>query len=252
VQTIGLGALSILLLAGFVARQATAKNPLLPLRVFKPRNVWGANLVQLLMVAGLLGFFFMNSLYMQRVLGLNPLQIGFAFLPVAVTIGVLSVGLSARLTTRFGARRVLLPALILVGTGLALYVRLPVRSNYFVDLLPGMLLLGVGAGLVFPSLATLAMSSATENDSGLASGLLNTTAQVGGALGLAVLATLAASQTQSLRALGESAPDALTGGFQMVFGMSAALLVVALLIAAIVLRQQPADVDVAERSEDAA
>jgi EmrB/QacA subfamily drug resistance transporter len=251
-QTIGLGALSILLLAGFVARQATAKNPLLPLRVFRPRNVWGANLVQLLMVAGMLGFFFMNSLYMQRVLGLNPLQIGFAFLPVAVTIGVLSVGLSARLTARFGARRVLLPALILVGTGLVLYMRLPVRSNYVVDLLPGMLLLGVGAGLVFPSLATLAMSGATESDSGLASGLVNTTAQVGGALGLAVLATLAASQTQSLRALGESAPDALTGGFQMVFGMSAALLAAAFVIAAVVLRQRPADIDFAERSENAA
>ena len=252
VQTIGLGALSILLLAGFVARQATAQNPLLPLRVFRPRNVWGANLVQLLMVAGMLGFFFMNSLYMQRVLGLNPLQIGFAFLPVAVTIGVLSVGLSARLTTRFGARRVLLPALILVATGLALYMRLPVRSNYFIDLLPGMFLLGVGAGLVFPSLATLAMSSATESESGLASGLLNTTAQVGGALGLAVLATLAASQTQSLLALGESAPDALTGGFRMVFGMSAALLVAALVLAAALLREQPADVVLAERSEDAA
>ncbi len=250
--TIGLGALSIVLLAGFVARQLTAANPLLPLRVFRPRNVWGANLVQLLLVAGMLGFFFMNSLYMQRVLGLNALQIGLAFLPVAVTIGVLSVGLSARLTTRFGARRVLLPALVFVGTGLALYMRLPVHSNYFVDLLPGMLLLGVGAGLVFPSLATLAMSSATESDSGLASGLLNTTAQVGGALGLAVLATLAASQTRSLLALGESVPGALTGGFQMVFGMSAALIAAALVIAAIVLRRQPADVDVAERSEDAA
>jgi predicted MFS family arabinose efflux permease len=252
VQTIGLGALSILLLAGFFARQATAKNPLLPLRVFKPRNVWGANLVQLLMVAGMLGFFFMNSLYMQRVLGLNPLQIGFAFMPVAVTIGALSVGLSARLTMRFGARRVLLPALILVGAGLALYIRLPVRSSYFVDLLPGMLLLGVGAGLVFPSLATLAMSSATESDSGLASGLLNTTAQVGGALGLAVLATLAASQTQSLRALGESAPDALTGGFRMVFGLSTALLVAAFILAVVVLRQQPGDAELAVRTEDAA
>jgi len=121
-----------------------------------------------------------------------------------------------------------------------------------VDLLPGMFLLGVGAGLVFPSLATLAMSSATESDSGLASGLLNTTAQVGGALGLAVLATLAASQTQSLLALGESAPDALTGGFRMVFGISAALLVAAFVIAVIVLRRQPADAGATERAEDAA
>jgi EmrB/QacA subfamily drug resistance transporter len=239
-QTIGLGAVSILLMAGFVVRQLTAKNPLLPLRVFKPRNVWGANLVQLLLVAGMLGFFFMNSLYMQRVLGLNPLQIGFAFLPVAVTIGVLSVGVSARLTMRFGARRVLLPALLLVAVGLALYTRLPVNSSYLVDLLPGMLLLGIGAGLVFPALATLAMSSATADDSGLASGLLNTTAQVGGALGLAVLATLAASQTRSLLALGESAPSALTGGFQMVFGMSAALILAGFVLAAIVLREESA------------
>ena len=247
--TIGLGAVSILLLAGFVARQLTAKNPLLPLRVFKPRNVWGANLVQLLLVAGILGFFFMNSLYMQRVLGLNPLQIGLAFLPVAVSIGVLSVGVSERLTTRFGARRVLLPALALVAVGLALYIRLPVRSSYLVDLLPGMLLLGVGAGLVFPALATLAMSRATADDSGLASGLLNTTAQVGGALGLAVLATLAASQTQSLLALGEGIQNALTGGFRMVFGLSAVLIVAAFVLGALVLREEPASV---MQKEDAA
>jgi MFS family permease len=206
--------------------------------VFKPRNVWGANLVQLLMVAGMLGFFFMSSLYLQRVAGLNPLQIGFAFLPVAVTIGVLSLGVSARLTTRFGARTVLVPALILVATGLGLYIRLPVNSNYFLDLMPGMILLGIGAGLVFPSLATLAMSSATGSDSGLASGLLNTTAQVGGALGLAVLATVAASQTQHLLALGESAPDALTGGFHAVFGISASLLVAAILLSVTLLRKE--------------
>ncbi|MEA2922696.1 MAG: hypothetical protein QOF07_2659 [Bradyrhizobium sp.] len=237
-QTIGLGVVSIVLLAGFVLRQATAKNPLLPLRVFKPRNVWGANLVQLLMVAGMLGFFFMSSLYLQRVAGLDPLQIGFAFLPVAVTIGVLSLGVSARVTTRFGARTVLVPALILVAAGLGLYIHLPVHSNYFLDLMPGMILLGVGAGLVFPALATLAMSSATASDSGLASGLLNTTAQVGGALGLAVLATVAASQTQHLLALGESAPDALTGGFHVVFGISASLLVAAVLLSVTLLRKE--------------
>src|SRR4029077_3287776 len=129
--------------------------------------------------------------------------------------------------------RVLFPALLLMGAGLALYVRLPVHSSYFVDLLPGMVLLGVGAGLVFPSLATLAMSSATESDSGLASGLLNTTAQVGGALGLAVLATVAASQTQSLLALGEGIQNALTGGFRMVFGLSAVLIVAAFVLGAL-------------------
>jgi len=141
---------------------------------------------------------------------------------------------------RLGARRVLLPALVLVAAGLVLYTRLPVHSSYLVDLLPGMLLLGVGAGLVFPALATLAMSSATADDSGLASGLLNTTAQVGGALGLAVLATLAASRTQSLLAAGENAQNALTGGFQMVFGMSAALIAAGFVLAVIVLREEPA------------
>src|SRR5258708_3361759 len=139
--------------------------------------------------------------------------------------------------------------LVMVGGGVALYTRLSVHSSYLVDLLPGMLLVGVGAGLVFPSLATLAMSSPTADDSGLASGLLNTTAQVGGALGLAVLATLAASQTQSLLASGESTQNALTGGFQMVFGMSAALIVAGFVLAMIVLREErPSTIEV----EDAA
>jgi EmrB/QacA subfamily drug resistance transporter len=255
-NTLGFGGLSIVLLAGFVLRQATAKNPLLPLSVFRPRNVWGANIVQFFLVAGMLGFFFMSSLYLQRVLGLNPLQIGIAFMPVAVTIGLLSLGVSARVTTRFGARVVLLPALVLVAVGLALYIRVPVHSSYLVDLLPGMLLIGVGAGLVFPSLATLAMSSATEADSGLASGLLNTTAQVGGALGLAVLATVAASQTAVLIAGGEGEAAALTGGFSVVFGISTGLLLAGILLSALVLRpgaQQQSDESEGETTaEDAA
>lgn len=247
-HTLGFGGLSILLLAGFVLRQATAKNPLLPLSVFRPRNVWGANLVQFLLVAGMLGFFFMSSLYLQRVLGLNPLEIGIAFMPVALTIGLLSLGVSARVTTRFGARRVLLPALVLVAAGLALYIRVPVHSSYVIDLLPGMLLIGVGAGLVFPALATLAMSSATESDSGLASGLLNTTAQVGGALGLAVLATVAASQTGALLAGGDTEATALTGGFRMVFGISTSLLLGGVLLSALVLR--PAAAQQSQESEE--
>jgi EmrB/QacA subfamily drug resistance transporter len=243
VHTIGFGGLSIILLTGFVARQATAKNPLLPLTMFRPRNVWGANLIQFLLVAGMLAFFFMSSLYMQRVLKLDPLQIGLAFMPVAVTIGALSLGVSARVTTRFGARTVLVPALVLVAAGLGLFTRMPVDSNYLVDLLPGMVLLGVGAGLVFPALATLAMSSATESDSGLASGLLNTTAQVGGALGLAVLATLAASQTARLLVAGDNVAAALTGGFRMVFGIGSGLIVAGILLALTVLQKESAALD---------
>jgi len=253
-HTIGFGVASIGLLVGFVVRQATAKNPLLPLRMFQPRNVWGANVIQLLAVAGMLGFFFMSSLYLQRVVGLDPLRIGLAFLPVAITIGVLSLSWSARLTMRFGARRVLLPALILVATGLGLFTRMPVHSAYLIDLLPGMLLLGVGMGLVFPSLATLAMSSATTNDSGLASGLLNTTAQVGGALGLAILATIAASHTSALLAGGEGPDVALAAGFRLVFAISASLIVVSLVLAVTVLRDAPsyAEAVMPEEEEDAA
>ncbi|HEY3195367.1 MAG TPA: MFS transporter [Candidatus Dormibacteraeota bacterium] len=256
-HTIGFGVASLALLAGFVVRQTTARNPLLPLRMFKARNVWGANVIQLLAVAGMLGFFFMSSLYLQRVLGLDPLRIGLAFLPVAITIGALSLRWSARLTMRFGARRVLMPALVLVATGLGLFTRMPVHSSYPIDLLPGMLLLGVGMGLVFPSLATLAMSSATASDSGLASGLLNTTAQVGGALGLAILATVAASQTSSLLAGGVAKDAALAGGFRLVFAISATLVVVALVLAATVLRSatgraEPALESATAEEEDAA
>jgi EmrB/QacA subfamily drug resistance transporter len=255
VETVGFGGVSTILFGGFVVRQATAREPLLPWRVFKPRNVWGANLIQLMVVAGMLGFFFLSALYLQRVMNLNPLQIGLAFMPVALTIGALSLGWSAGLTTRFGARRVLLPALALVAVGLGLIARLPLDSSYLFDILPGMLLLGIGAGLVFPSLATLAMSSATADDSGLASGLLNTTAQVGGALGLAVMATVAAAETSSRLAAGEAMNEALTGGFRIVFAISAGLIVAAVVLGAVVLRPTDSSKVAAETgvaAEDAA
>jgi EmrB/QacA subfamily drug resistance transporter len=237
-QTIALGAVAIALLVGFVARQATAARPLLPLRIFQSRKVSGANLIQALMVAGLFGFFFLGTLYLQRVLGYDALQIGLAFMPVAVAIGGLSVDLSARLTMRFGARTMLLTGLALVLGGLVLFVRLPVDGEYVVDLLPAMLLIGIGAGLSFPALMTIAMSEATPRDAGLASGLISTTAQVGGALGLAVLATLSAARTEGLLGAGESVASALTGGYQVAFGIGAGLTVVAILLAATVLRSE--------------
>ena len=185
-HTLGFGAAAIALLAGFVARQATASRPLVPLRIFRSRNVSGANVVQALMVAGMFGMFFMGTLYLQRVLGYDAVQTGAAFLPVSVGIGVLSLGFSARLITRLGARAVLLPGLVLLVAGLVLLTGAPVGGDYVTDLLPALVLLGVGAGIAFPALVTLAMSGATAADSGLASGLVNTTQQVGGALGLAV------------------------------------------------------------------
>jgi EmrB/QacA subfamily drug resistance transporter len=238
--TLGLGAVSLALLAAFLTREARVANPLIPLRIFRSRNVSGANLVQALMVAGMFGMFFLGTLYMQRVLGYDALQIGLAFLPVALLIGVLSLGFSARLNMRFGARATLVPGLVLLVAGLALFTRAPIDGDYLVDILPSMILLGVGAGLSFPSLMTLAMSGATQSDSGLASGLVNTSLQVGGALGLAVLATLSTTRSDTLLASGESSAAALTSGYRLAFVIGAGLVTAAIAIALTVLRPEPA------------
>jgi EmrB/QacA subfamily drug resistance transporter len=242
-HTLGFGAVSLLLLAGFIAREATAKTPLMPLRLFRFRNVTGANVVQILMVAGLFGMFFLGVLYLQRVLGYDAIETGFAFLPVSLTIGVLSLGFSARLNMRFGAKATLLPGLVLIIAGLALFARAPVDGSYAVDVLPVMFLLGIGAGLSFPSLMTLGMSGATPQDSGLASGLVNTALQVGGALGLAVLATLSTTRTQNLLDDGEGRLSALTSGYHLAFVIGAALVTVALAVAVFVLQGQPQEAD---------
>ncbi len=238
--TLGLGAASLALLAGFIAREATARTPLVPLRIFRNGNVSGANVIQALFVAGMFGMFFLGSLYMERVLGYDPLEIGLAFLPVALGIGILSLGFSERLVMRFGAKPVLLVGLVLIEAGLVLFALSPVHSSYLGDLLAPMLLLGVGAGLSFPSLMGLAMSSATAQDSGLASGLVNTSLQVGGALGLAVLATLSSTRTDNLLASGSSPDAALTSGFHLAFWIGAGLLTAALAVTTVVLRSRPA------------
>jgi EmrB/QacA subfamily drug resistance transporter len=244
-ETLGLGAVALALLVAFVVREATARNPLMPLRLFRSRNVSGANLVQALSVAGMFGMFFMGSLYLQRVLGYDPLEIGLAFLPVTLVMGILSVRYSERLVTRFGARATLLPGLILVGAGLALFTRVPAHGAYLIDVLPSMILIGAGAGASFPALMNIAMSGATPSDAGLASGLVNTTLQVGGALGLAVLATLATTRSNSLRAAGDSTVQSLVGGYHLAFVVALGLVLAALAVALTVLRpdRQPAPAD---------
>jgi EmrB/QacA subfamily drug resistance transporter len=236
-QTLGLGAVAIALLVAFVARQATAANPLIPLRMFRSRNIAGANIIQFLMVGGLFGMFVLGALYMQGVLGYSAIETGLAFLPVSVGIGVLSVGLAPRLTLRFGARAVLIPSLLMLMIGLALFSRVPVDGEYVEHLLPTMLLFGIGAGLSFPALMTLAMSGASPSDAGLASGMVNTTQQVGGALGLAILTTLATERTNGLRADGEGPAVALTEGYQLAFSVGAALLAAAIVLAVVVLKR---------------
>src|SRR4249919_2004887 len=197
-QTLILGAISFALGAGFIARQARIENPLMPLRLFRSRNVAGANTIQALLVAGMFGMFFLGALYLQRILGYDALQVGLAFLPATIVMGTLSLGFAERLIMRFGARNTLIPGVLMIAAGLLLLARTPVDGIYVRDLLAPMLLVGAGVGTAFPSLMTLAMSGATPQDSGLASGLVNTSMQVGGAIGLAVLATLATERTDSL------------------------------------------------------
>jgi EmrB/QacA subfamily drug resistance transporter len=235
-HTLGLGALALVLLGAFVARQARAASPLMPLRVFRSRTVTVANLMQILMVAGLFGMFFLGALYLQRVLGYDAIEVGLAFLPVAIGIAALSLQLAARLIMRIGAKNTLISGLVLVAAALVLFRRAPVDAAYLTDLLPVMVLMGVGAGLVFPSLMTLAMSAATPEDSGLASGLVNTTQQVGGALGLAVLATVSSTHSAGLAARGVPTAESLTAGYHLAFTIAAGLVVLATVIGIALLR----------------
>jgi EmrB/QacA subfamily drug resistance transporter len=238
-RTLALGAVAVALLVAFVAREATARNPLVPLRIFRSRNVSGANLVQALSVAGMFGMFFLGALYLERVLGYAPLEIGLAFLPTTVVMGGISLRLTEPLVTRFGANATMIAGLVLIAAAQLLFARVPVDGSFVTDILPVTLLLGAGAGMAFPALMTLSMSGATPQDAGLASGLVNTTVQVGGALGLAVLATLSATRSDSLVASGHSNAVALTGGYHLAFLIGFAL-VVAAIVAAFALLRSPA------------
>jgi EmrB/QacA subfamily drug resistance transporter len=232
---LGLSAVSLALLAAFLVRQARIENPLVPLRFFRSRNMSGANVVQALSVAGMFGMFFMGSLYMQRVLGYDALEIGLAFLPATLIMGVMSIRYSERLVMRFGARTTLIPGMALVAVGIALLALAPVDGSYAVHVLPAMILFGFGGGTSFPALMKIAMSSATPQDAGLASGLVNTSAEVGGAIGLAVLATLSATRSDGLIEGGTATASALTSGYHLAFLIGAGLVVASIVVALVVI-----------------
>jgi EmrB/QacA subfamily drug resistance transporter len=249
-QTIVLSLVSWVLLAAFIVRQARIPNPLMPLRLFRSRNVAGANTIQALLVAGMFGMFFLGALYLQRVLGYDALEVGLAFLPATIVMGTLSLGFSEKLIMRFGPRTTLIPGVLMIGGGLLLFARTPVDGSYVADLLAPMLLVGAGVGTAFPSLMTLAMSGATPSDAGLASGLVNTSMQVGGAIGLAVLATLAAERTDSQTAAGASHLAALNSGYHVAYLVGAALVGIAAVVAVTVLRA-PAPMGAPEGASEA-
>jgi len=238
-QTLGLGALSLALLTAFVARQARIPNPLMPLRLFRSRNVSGANVVIVFLVVGMFGMFFLGALYLERILGYDALEIGLAYLPATLVMGTMSLRVSGPAAMRFGPRRVLVVSLAALGAAMVLFARTPVDGHYVTDVLPIMVLFGFGAGLGFPTLVGLAMSGATPSDSGLASGLINTSPQVGGAVGLAVLATLASERTKTLLGDGHSALSALNSGFHLAYLIGAALVVAAIAVALVVITPGP-------------
>ena len=234
------GGAAVALILAFVVRQATARNPILPLRVFSSRTVAGANVVQALLNTAFIGFFFLGSLDLQRVLGYGPMAIGLAFLPVAVVMALFSIRFSAQLIARFGPGAMLaagqlaaLAALLFVGLG-------PAQENYLVHLLAPMVLFGLGGGLAFPSLTMIAMADVAPAEAGLASGLLNTTGQVGGAFGLAVLATVAGSRTVDAVRSGIDSTSALAAGYHLAWLVAAGVVIVTLLVAGLALRGRSA------------
>jgi EmrB/QacA subfamily drug resistance transporter len=216
-RTLGLLAVSAALLVVFVRIESRADAPLVPLRLFRLRNLATANIVGVLWSAAMFAWFFLAALYLQLVLGYSPLEVGLAFLPGNLIMGALSLGLSARLVMRYGIRAPLVCGLGMAAVGLLLFARAPVDGSFVADVLPGMILLGAGAGIAFNPVLLAAMSDVQPEEAGLASGVMNTSFMMGGALGLAVLASLAAARTDTLSASGDDAIEALNGGYQLAF-----------------------------------
>jgi EmrB/QacA subfamily drug resistance transporter len=237
-QTLGMLGGAVVLLAAFLVIETRVAAPLMPLSIWKIRNVASANITGILLAGAMFAWFFLSALYLQRVLGYSALEVGFAFLPGTILWGASSLLLSDKLVMRFGIKAPLIGGLAFYVASLLLFARAPVDGNYFVDVLPGMLLLGIGGGITFNPILLAAMSGVGPAQAGLASGVVNTSFMFGGALGLAVLATAAASRTDSLENAGRGALSALNGGYHLAFLIGAAFAVLAAAIAAVLIRAE--------------
>ena len=235
-RTLVAGALGVVLLAGFVRLEGRLSRPLVPLRMFRSRNLTGATVVRVLFPIGMFGQFFLGALYLQHVLGYSAIATGLAFMPMNVVVGLFSLAVAARVMTRLGARSTLLPGLVLIALGLALFSRVPVHGHYVTDVLPGMALFGVGAGLAFTPTIALAMADAAPADTGLASGLANVSLQMGAAIGVAVLASISTSRSRVLAASGTGRLAALAGGYRLGYLVATGCIVAALVAGAAILR----------------
>ncbi len=235
-QTLGLLAAAAVLLALFLAIEARVRDPLMPLRLFRLRNVATVNVVGILWSAAMFAWFFVSALYLQLVLGYSAMQVGLAFLPANLIMAAFSLGISARMVMRFGIRVPLAAGLALTAAGLALFALAPVEGSFALHVLPGMTLLGIGCGMAMNPVLLAAMSDVPQTESGLASGVVNTAFMMGGALGLAVLASLADARTDKLLALGADSVAALNGGYHLAFAVGAVFAAAAALLGAALLR----------------
>jgi MFS family permease len=245
-ETLGLLAAAAVLLVAFLVIESRVAAPLMPLRLFRHRNLATSNVVGVLWAAAMFAWFFLAALYLQQVLGYSPLQVGLAFLPANLIMGAFSLGLSAKLVMRFGLRAPLATGLLLAAAGEVLFARAPVDGNFVVDVLPSMILLGFGAGMAFNPVLLAAMSDVEQSEAGLASGVVNTSFMMGGALGLAVLASVAASRTDTLTAAGHDPLAALNGGYHVAFVVGAVFAVIAAAVGGTLLRTTTAAHEAAE------
>jgi EmrB/QacA subfamily drug resistance transporter len=251
-ETLGLLGAAVALLAAFIVLESRVAAPLMPLGLLRLRNVATANVAGVLWAAAMFACFFLSALYLQLVLGYDPLHVGLAFLPGNVIMAAFSLGLSAKIVMRFGIKRPIGVGLTFVAAALVLLARAPVHAGFTVDILPSMLLIGIGAGITFNPMLLAAMSDVEPQDSGIASGIMNTAFMMGGALGLAVLASVAASRTTSLRAGGASTAAALTGGYHAAFAVGALFALTAAVFVTVRLRVSAQPHPVGEPAVDCA
>jgi predicted MFS family arabinose efflux permease len=223
--------LSIGLLVSFVVIEARASAPLMPLNFFKLRSVVTSNIVGALWAAAMFAWFFLSAVYMQLVLDYNPLQVGLAFLPANLIMAAFSLGVSAKIVMRFGLRMPVVVGMLLVAIGLALFARAPIDGNFMIDVFPSMMLLGLGAGMALNPVLLAAMNDVPQDEAGLASGIVNTSFMMGGALGLAILASVAALRSHMLLAAGQKQAYSLIGGYHLAFVIGAIFALIAAMVA---------------------
>jgi MFS family permease len=235
-QTLGVFGAAFLILIAFVVNESRVTAPLIPLDLFKLRNLATANVVGVLWAGAMFAWFFLSALYLQLVLHYNALHVGFAFLPANIIMAIFSFSLSAKFVNWYGIKRPLVVGLLLAATGLLLLAFAPIAANYWIRVFPSMILLGIGAGIAFNPVLLAAMNDVAPHESGIASGIVNTSFMMGGALGLAILASLAASRTSMLLSKGSETTAALLSGYHLAFFVGASFAFIAALLSALLLK----------------